>query len=198
MRLRIILVFIVNVALASSGMAQSNIDPVHKWAWGENIGWTNWRDADGGDGGNAGVIVSPDFLSGNIWAENVGFINAGNGNGPYGNNDDTDFGVNIDTNGDLYGMAWGENVGWINCDTRAELTSFGQQARFDCPAGRFRGYVWGENIGWINLDDVDHYVGTSITTSGVPAASGWLLVAFALLCSATGILVLRSRRRLCT
>ena len=31
--------------------AQSNIDPDDKFAWGENIGWTNWRDANDTDDG---------------------------------------------------------------------------------------------------------------------------------------------------
>jgi hypothetical protein len=34
-------------ATVGTALAQSNIDPANKFAWGENIGWTNWRDAGG-------------------------------------------------------------------------------------------------------------------------------------------------------
>lgn len=143
----------------SSAAGQSNIAQVHKYAWGENIGWTNWRDAnDALDG----VVVGEEFLSGYIWCENVGWVNVGNGNGPYGNNDDTDFGVNIEPSGDLNGYAWGENIGWVNFDTSSVAPD---QARYDFDAGRFRGYAWGENVGWINLDDEVHYVATCRASS---------------------------------
>ncbi len=141
--------------LASNALAQSNIDPVQKYAWGENIGWTNWRDANDGDDG---VEVGATFLAGFVWGENVGWINVGNGNGPYGNNDDTDFGVNIDPEtGDLSGLAWGENVGWINFDGGA-MADPPQPANLEVCEHRFSGFVWGENVGWINLDDAEHYV----------------------------------------
>mgnify|MGYP005837764001 CR=1 FL=1 len=139
----------------------SNISPTHKYAWCENLGWTNWLDAgNGGEGVRAGAT----FLSGYIWAENVGYINLGDGTpaagSRYANADDTDFGVNIDANGDLYGYAWGENIGWVNFDTRDKG---GERARLDRAAGRFRGYVWAENVGWMNLDDDEQYVALSST-----------------------------------
>ncbi len=150
------------LACASGAFAASTIDPAHKFAWGENIGWTNWRDANGGV---SGVEVHDNFLRGFIWGENVGWINVGQGPancGMYANTSGADFGVNILPSGELTGFAWGENIGWINFDTRASLSGFGQQARFIASAGRFRGYVWGENVGWINLEDPTHFVGSSI------------------------------------
>ncbi|MCB9844936.1 MAG: hypothetical protein H6811_02970 [Phycisphaeraceae bacterium] len=149
-------------ACSASSMAQSSIDAMHKYAWSENCGWLNFRDA-GAPAGAQGVRVHSTFLSGFAWGENIGFVNFGDGspaNGvTYANTTGADSGVNIAANGDLFGLAWGENVGWINFDTRASLSSFGQQARLDSAAGRFRGYAWGENIGWVNLDDAEHYVG---------------------------------------
>ena len=131
-------------------LAQSNIDPGHAFSWGENIGWLNWRcDPENG------VVVRTQYLSGYIWAENAGWIDLGDGNGPYGNGGDTDFGVNLLPNGDLDGLAWGENIGWINFNTAGHAPD---QARFDFVAGRFRGYAWGENIGWINLNHAEHFV----------------------------------------
>ena len=107
------------LAFNTVALAQSNIDDDHKYAWTENCGWTNWRDADGT---NAGVIVDESFLSGYIWAENVGWINVGDGSPAdgehYANSDGSDYGVNIDIDtGDLSGLAWGENIGWINFET---------------------------------------------------------------------------------
>jgi hypothetical protein len=129
-------------------MAQSNVDPARQLAWGENIGWTNWRDPDGAV---QGVKVGAKFLAGFIWGENVGWINLGDGTPGalcgeqpcYANLDDTDFGVNVDDDGSLYGLAWGENVGWINFDTAALEEN---RARFDLCKRRFFGFAWGENL----------------------------------------------------
>src|SRR6185503_13727226 len=129
------------------------------YSWGENIGWMNWRDA-GDPPGSQGVRVHSSFLSGFIWAEGAGWISVGNGRPvdgiQYGNAEGGDFGVNLESNGDLRGYAWGENIGWLAFDTRS-LGSL--RARLDSAARRFRGYVWGENVGWINLDDPEQFVG---------------------------------------
>ncbi len=143
-----------------AGAQSSDIDAVKKHSWGENIGWMNWRDANGGE---QGVRVHATFLSGFIWCENAGWVNAGDGSPAdgfhYANVDASEYGVNVDpATGDLFGLAWGESVGWINFDTRAALGPFGQQARFDAGAGRFRGYAWSQNEGWINLDHHEHFV----------------------------------------
>ena len=61
-----------------------------------------------------GVFVDVTCLSGYIWAENVGWINVGNGGCPYLNADGSNSGVNVEPNGDLDGYAWGENIGWVN------------------------------------------------------------------------------------
>lgn len=166
LRLMLVLEVIAFSVMANDVLAQSNIAPGYQCAWSENIGWTNWLEADGGVGG---VTVHDTFLSGYIWSENVGWINVGNGSpadgNQYANSDSSDFGVNIDlATGYLSGLAWGENIGWINFDTLAALESYNLHARFELTSGyglwtgRFRGYVWSENIGWINLDHDIHYV----------------------------------------
>ena len=151
------LAIIIALSLTVAAVAQSNIDPNHKSAWGENIGWQDWRDANGSIDG---VRVHATFLSGYMWAENVGWISVGDGSPAggthYANTDGSDFGVNIDSNGDLFGLAWGENIGWVNFDTRDKGSQRARMTSIDC--GRFRGYVWGENVGWINLDDGTAYV----------------------------------------
>jgi hypothetical protein len=153
MNRRHITIALASLAFASSALAQSNIDATNKFAWSENCGWTNWRDANAT---SQGVQVNPTYLEGFVWGENVGWINTGGGAAPYANTNNTNFGVNIGVGGFLDGYAWGENIGWINFNTQPQIGA--QGARFDAGAGRFRGYAWGENIGWINLDDATHFV----------------------------------------
>ncbi len=167
-------------------LAQTNIDPTNKYAWGENIGWTNWRDANGGADG---VFVGATFLSGQVWSESRGWINVGNGAGPYANTDDTNFGVNIDLNGDLNGFAWGENMGWINFGWATAGNP--DRPRFDAGAGRFRGFAWSEQDGWINLDDAVSFVGGP---GGVPTVSQWGLLILTLLLLTGGTIVFRMRQ----
>jgi hypothetical protein len=147
------------LALAPGALAQSNIDPTHKFSWQENTGWMNWRDA-GSPAGSQGVRAHTTFFSGFAWGENIGFVNFGDGtpvNGSaYANTSGADHGVNILPNGDLAGFAWGENTGWINFSTAALA---GQRARLDPGAFRLRGFAWAENLGWLNLDDAAAFVG---------------------------------------
>ncbi len=144
------------ILLGADLSAQSNVAAESRYAWTENAGWLNWRDADGGF---SGVVIGDTFLSGYIWGENVGWIHVGDGTptvgSSYSNSDGSDFGVNVDMLGNLTGFAWGENIGWVNFDTSS---AGADRAVFDTTAGRFRGYAWGENIGWINLDDPTQFV----------------------------------------
>ncbi len=159
---------LVAIASASAtGLAQSNINPDDKWAWGENVGWINWQhDAEDPNGISAGVIIADTYLAGFIWTGNVGWINLGDGSPAdgfhYANLDDTDFGVNLfPATGRLTGYAWGENVGWINFGggTFADPPNIPRLVENGC---RLRGFVWGENVGWINLDDDEAFVGVLI------------------------------------
>ena len=148
-------------AAATPALAQvSNIDEFNKNAWCENIGFTNWRDADATA---AGVHVYPTHLRGAIWAENVGWIRLGSGPADgfaYANIDNTDYGVNVAPGGALSGLGWGENIGWVNFAGGAAATP-SQPARIDTttPPYRMLGYAWCENVGWINLDNPDVFIG---------------------------------------
>ncbi len=137
------------IAASQPVFAQSNVSPTNKHAWGENIGWTNWRDANATA---QGAVIGATFLSGYVWGENVGWINLGDGaptNGVnYANTDGADSGVNVLANGDLDGLAWGENIGWVNFGTTPFVAAEGARIF----GGRLLGYAWGENVGWINLD----------------------------------------------
>jgi hypothetical protein len=169
----VLIVLLTGVA-AALAPGQSNIDQTNRHAWGENIGWTNWRDANEA---NAGVVVRATFVSGYAWAENTGWINLGDGSPANGvrylNLNGLDSGVNVARSGDLHGLAWGENVGWINFDGGAMATP-PLPARIECAPGpngetlsRLTGYVWGENIGWINLDDTMHFVSVDVDTTPI-------------------------------
>jgi hypothetical protein len=157
----ITLVALLPLALmAAPALAQTNVSSTNKYCWAENVGYLNWRDANGGA---QGARLHATFLSGFIWGENIGWINLGDGtpaNGfAYANTTGADFGVNFDpVTGHLTGLAWGENVGWINFSGGAMATP-AQPARID-PTNprRLRGYAWGENIGWINLDHSQVFV----------------------------------------
>lgn len=134
------------LTVATAATADSNIATPRKFAWAENVGWLNWRDADASTKGVEVFIGS--HLRGYIWGENIGWINVGNGAAPYANTTDTNFGVNIAPGtGLMTGYAWAENIGWINFGPHAG------NATWDAAAHRAFGYVWSENAGWINLDD---------------------------------------------
>ncbi len=154
------------LAVTTPALAQTNVDPVNKFAWSENCGWLNFADA-GTPPGTQGAFfnVAAGFASGFVWAENTGWINLGNGAGPYLNTTGLNFGVNINSStGALTGMAWAENVGWINFSGGAMATP-PDPALLDLTAGRLRGYAWGENIGWINLDHAVHFVGIDLSAT---------------------------------
>jgi hypothetical protein len=123
--------------------AGGNIDSTHKWAWGTNIGWINFKPDSGG------VSVYPDHLEGYAWGENVGWIRLGSHEGggahTYANTTADNYGVNREDSGELSGYAWGPNIGWINFDPAEGGVSIVPQS------GVFEGYAWGENVGWISF-----------------------------------------------
>ena len=140
--------------LATAAHAQ-DIDPINKFAWGENVGFLNFADA-GDPPSSQAAFAHPTFLEGFVWGENIGWINLGDGQGPYANTTGLNFGVNRDAStGHLTGFAWSENTGWINF-AGGGLATPANPARIE--NNRFRGYAWGENVGWINLDDPTVFV----------------------------------------
>ncbi len=146
-------------------------DPAHKYAWGENVGWANAGPTNHevtahyyeGSGG---------WLSGHAWSENTGWVVMGNlGGGPYVNTTSSNWGVNLAANGDLSGYAWGENVGWINfghaqCD-----------AAIDRSSGELSGHAWGENVGWLRFRGVspDYGVRTRAFDTQAQGTPNWWL-----------------------
>ncbi|MGZ4963557.1 MAG: hypothetical protein ACXWIU_00485 [Limisphaerales bacterium] len=154
--------------------ATSTINTTNQYAWGANIGWTNWRP-DFDSTNTEGVIVGEFICSGYIYAANVGWINMGNGSPfdhiQYKNNSATDFGVNVimydpeyqtayqtahnlpaDTPQTgfalLRGYAYGANIGWVAFETQGN-------PRVSLFTGNLSGYAYSANCGWINLNGLD-------------------------------------------
>jgi hypothetical protein len=143
------------VGASHAALGQESISNLNKRAWCENVGWTNWRDANGAVDG---VRVLSNHLQGMVWQENTGWMNLGNGGGPYANADGASFGVNIVASGFLDGFGWSENLGWVNFGLQPHIGA--DAARYDANSHRFRGWAWSENAGWINLDDASAFVAT--------------------------------------
>lgn len=149
--------------------AASTIADANKYAWGANVGWLNWRDANAT---NDGAVIGEYVCSGYVYGANVGWIHLGDGtpdNGiQYSNTLGTDFGVNLtghSTSGgvpraQLRGLAYGANIGWINFEAQGN-------PQITLNTGRFSGYAWSANCGWINLGDGSF---TLATTNILPGA----------------------------
>lgn len=91
----------------------------------------NWLPSNGDP-----VTVSDSAITGEIWGENIGWINLA----------PSEAGVTNDGAGNLGGYAWGENAGWINfAPSNGGVT-------IDINTGEFDGYAWSENYGWITFD----------------------------------------------
>ncbi len=155
--------------LSPTTWAQSTINSANRFAYGANIGWTDWR-ADGANG----VVIGEYVCSGYIYAANVGWINLGGGTAAngirYQNNSTTDFGVNNDGFGNLRGYAWGANIGWVNFESLGA-------PKLDLCTGKLSGYVYGANVGWISLSNATAFVqtdsirrGTDSDGDGIPDA----------------------------
>ncbi len=162
------LLLLASLPLAPRLSAGTTTDPVNRYAYGANIGWTDWT----GDT-NHGAVIGNYICSGYIYAGNVGWINLGNGspaNGiRYQNNSATDFGINHDGLGNLRGFAYSPNIGWINFEATGNPT-------VDLRTGVLRGNLWSANCGWIPLTNAfgtlqtDSLSPGALDTNGLPVA----------------------------
>ncbi len=153
---------LITLALAltvvGQACADTTVNPVHRYAYGANAGWIDAR-ADITNG----VALGQSFCTGHMWSSNVGWIGFGNGptNGwHYSNATATDWGVNHDGAGHLYGYAYGANIGWITFEQTHG------QPKIDLLTGNLSGYAWGANIGWISLANSQAYVRTDTLGAG--------------------------------
>src|ERR1044071_10387731 len=153
------------VLSALAARADTTIDPANHYAWGANIGFTDWRPSI-----PDGVNIGENFCAGSIYAANVGWITMGTGapaNGAsYSNSSASDFGVNCSAGAagekNLRGFAYGANLGWVNFENTGN-------PRVILSTGRLRGYIWSANAGWINLDDASVFVQTAPELTPTPS-----------------------------
>ena len=134
--------------MAAGAMAASTINAVNRYAYGANIGWTDWR-ADGVNG----VVLSDSACTGYIYAANVGWIDMGQGVSG-------SFGVQHDGAGNLHGHAYGANIGWITFTNQDRAGNLFAGPRIDLITGRLSGFVYGANVGWISLSNATAFVQT--------------------------------------
>ncbi len=157
------------LCLVAIGRGDTTINSTNHYAWGANIGFTDWRPST-----TDGVNIGPKFCAGFIYAANVGWIKMGDGtpaNGTsYSNSSAADFGVNCTAGAagekNLRGFAYGANIGWVNFEATGN-------PRVILATGHLRGFVWSANCGWINLDDANVFVATAPqpTPSPTPTAT---------------------------
>jgi len=108
-------------------------------AWGENIGWISFQEANGG------IYVGDYELTGYAWGENIGWISLNCEQADSDTCSTIQYAVLNDGAGNLSGYAWGENIGWIEFAPTNGGVTIGSD-------GVFSGFVWGENVGWINFE----------------------------------------------
>lgn len=137
------LAFLLHLAGAGGSFAESNVNPQRCDSWAGSFGWCNWCPSS-----ENGVQVGQFVCAGYIYAPNLGWISLGNGspsNGiQYGNQSGSDFGVNVDSNGNLRGLAYSANAGWISFEGTGA-------PKIDLTTGQLDGFAYGANVGWIGL-----------------------------------------------
>jgi len=142
---------LAGASLASAATVTTNVDTTdfNYMAWGENVGWINFRGNVTGTTSLPPPTIGTTAISGFAWGENIGWINLGTG----ANTDPNAFGVIVNpSTGALSGYAWAENVGWINFGTNFGAVAPADQPKVNLANGLLTGFAWGENIGWINLN----------------------------------------------
>jgi len=86
----IFVLFLFSILLANQVFASGgSINADHHYAWGENVGWVDFINAN----------VTDTSLEGSAYGENIGWI---------------DLSTVTNNKGTLGGYAWGENVGWVD------------------------------------------------------------------------------------
>jgi len=146
----------------------------NKWAWSSSVGWINCRNDD-----TNGIIIGQYVCAGFMYSPTAGWICLGNGNPTngiqYSTNSATDYGVNHDGQGHLWGYAWCPSAGWINFGWTNATDP--QAPKIDLATGFLSGYAWGTGVGWISLSNISTRVKTDIiypghcsNTNGVPDA----------------------------
>jgi len=151
------------LASAALSLGESNVNETRSRAWSANTGWIQWRPDR-----VYGAKIDEYVCSGFIYSANLGWINLGSGhplNGIHYQNDSaTDFGVNMDSKGNLRGSAYGANIGWVGFEDSGA-------PRIDLDTGDLRGLAYGANIGWINLGEFNSSLSIDFIAPGIDSDS---------------------------
>ncbi|MDB6039390.1 MAG: hypothetical protein JWM99_3231 [Verrucomicrobiales bacterium] len=153
-------VFLVAAALLftmTGARANSTIAPAHSLSWAGNLGWINWRANEAN-----GVEITSSYCAGYLYSANVGWINLGNRpiHGVRYTNTDGDYGINIESNGDLRGYAYGANIGWVNFESLGS-------PKIDIITGKLSGYAYSANTGWLTLAEQTSFIQTLVAPNMV-------------------------------
>lgn len=95
------LTLIVSISFPCLVWASESVGTInnsYKYAWGENLGWINFKPDAGG------LTITDTGISGYVWSATQGWINFSPANS----------GVSNACNGQLSGFAWSSQKGWIN------------------------------------------------------------------------------------
>lgn len=149
LKIWMVIAFILLIPCFQASSGAGNIHTKEKFAWSENTGWINM----GPTNTDYPVTVHDTYLTGYAWGENIGWIKLGSSQeGPdnktnYKNLPDSDWGVNMASNGSLTGFAWSKTSGWIKFNPALS----GDPVWLNTGTGIFEGYAWGETIGYIHV-----------------------------------------------
>jgi PKD repeat protein len=139
-----VIAFLLLIPCFQASSGAGNIHTKEKFAWSENTGWINM----GPTKTDFPVKVHDSYLTGYAWGENIGWIKlSSSDNGPYTNTSNSDWGVNMASNGSLTGFAWSESAGWIKFNPALS----GDPVWLNKTTGVFEGYAWGKKIGYIHF-----------------------------------------------
>ena len=138
--------------------ATTTINSTNHYLYGANIGWIDAA----GDVTN-GAVIGQTYASGFMYGANVGWIHLGDGspdNGTsYSNASSTDYGVNVEPDGDLRGFSYGANIGWVNFEDMGDPS-------IDLLTGKMSGSAYGANVGWVSLSNMQAFVQTDFLDPG--------------------------------
>ena len=145
LKIGMVIAFLLLIPCFQASSGAGNIHTKEKFAWSENTGWINMGSTET----KFPVEVHDSYLTGYAWGENVGWIklNAPDAAGPFDNTSNSDWGVNMASNGSLTGFAWSKTSGWIKFNPALS----GDPVWLNKTTGVFEGYAWGENIGYIHF-----------------------------------------------
>ena len=156
-------IFSINV----SDVETNSNDSSGKYIWNNKIGWLDFQEAR----------IYSDHIEGYVWSESIGWIELGSEqqgktNHTYTNTTSDNWGVNIDSSGNLSGYSWNNKIGWVDFNSDAS------QVTIELSTGIFSGYAWNDKIGWISFSGDEYMLKlvNTVSSSSVSISEGWNLI----------------------